>query len=223
MDIGLDAMNADVNLPIMTHRNKRQKHGTGGQVSRMSDDLISRKAAEQQLMDSFLRWEYIYTHGCSDPFYEDGYNINLVRNHIIYGKRKLEELGYLPEIYGRETHPEVDNKYMARADEIRQHARQTLARYKADENLRYLIKNAHKASREEAKQISLNRVLRYAYGLEDFIKTDSLVDMRRHENPERYLESFKSCREELQRILEKPGNQEMTLITEEQTGQLRFV
>lgn len=181
-----------------------------------------RKIAEQQLMDSFLRWERIYTHGCSDPLYEDGYNLNLLRNHIIYGKRKLEELGYLPEIYRRETPPEVDNKYMARADEIREHARQALARYKADTNLQYLIKNADKVSKKESDQISLNRVLGYMYGLETFIKSDSLVDMRRHENPEGYLESFKSCREQLEQILERTDNKESLMIVEEQTGQLRF-
>ena len=34
----------DVKLVVMTHKKKQRKRGTGGQVNRMSDDLISRKA-----------------------------------------------------------------------------------------------------------------------------------------------------------------------------------
>ncbi len=50
------------------------------------------KEETAMLIDSFVRWEYIRTYGCQDPFYPDGENMNLIRNHIIYGKNRLEEL-----------------------------------------------------------------------------------------------------------------------------------
>lgn len=50
------------------------------------------KEETAMLIDSFLRWEHIRTYGCQDPFYPDGENMNLIRNHIIYGKSRLEEL-----------------------------------------------------------------------------------------------------------------------------------
>lgn len=44
------------------------------------------------LTESYRRWVHIFTQGCSDPTYEDGVNINLVRNHILYYKRMCEEV-----------------------------------------------------------------------------------------------------------------------------------
>jgi hypothetical protein len=37
-------------------------------------------------------WNDLYENGCADPFWEDGCNLNLIRNHIIYYYRKIEEL-----------------------------------------------------------------------------------------------------------------------------------
>lgn len=50
------------------------------------------KAETARLVHSFGEWEHMRTKGCSDPFWPDGTNMNLVRNHIINGKRRLEEL-----------------------------------------------------------------------------------------------------------------------------------
>lgn len=81
---------------------------------------------QENLQKDFQRWEYLNTHGGSDPLYEDGFNMNIVRNHVIYDKRKcqeeLEEKDY-PKEYFRETPPQVDNYYMARMDEIRENAK----------------------------------------------------------------------------------------------------
>ena len=77
------------------------------------------------LENSFARWDFIHEYGCSDPFWADGVNMNLVRNHIMYYKQQLSEeatLFLLPKAYYREVPPEVDNNYMARPDEIRQNA-----------------------------------------------------------------------------------------------------
>ena len=65
-----------------------------------------------ELENSFARWEELFKNGGSDPFWTDGMNLNLVRNHIIYYKEQLAKqentlLG-LPEIYYRETPTEID-------------------------------------------------------------------------------------------------------------------
>lgn len=44
-----------------------------------------------ELDDDYARWDRISKEGCSDPFWEDGVNMNLVRNHIIFGYRLLRE------------------------------------------------------------------------------------------------------------------------------------
>ena len=55
----------------------------------------------KELRDSYERWNHILQNGAGDPFWEDGSNMNLVRNHIIYYKRQCEaEL--LPDEYPEE-------------------------------------------------------------------------------------------------------------------------
>lgn len=58
-------------------------------------------------------WNYINENGCNDPFYPDGCNMNLTRNHIISYKRDIAELCEkagmsLPEEYFLKIPPEVD-------------------------------------------------------------------------------------------------------------------
>ena len=43
------------------------------------------------LNDSYRRWKTIYHEGSSDPSWEDGTNLSLVRSHIFYYKNPIEE------------------------------------------------------------------------------------------------------------------------------------
>ena len=51
MDIGSDARRVDVKLPFMTRGNRQQRHETKGRVNKMSDDLISRKALKNEIIE----------------------------------------------------------------------------------------------------------------------------------------------------------------------------
>lgn len=69
------------------------------------------------ILQNLRRWEEIKDHGCCDPFWSDGVNMNLTRNHIIYDKRRLLELCEAlqeppPEEYYLPLPPEVDNNYL---------------------------------------------------------------------------------------------------------------
>lgn len=46
---------------------------------------------EERLKQDYEQWEYLREFGGSDPFWDDSSNMNLVRNHIIYGKREIAE------------------------------------------------------------------------------------------------------------------------------------
>lgn len=158
----------------------------------------------KELRDSYERWNHILQNGAGDPFWEDGGNMNLVRNHIIYYKRQCEaEL--LPEEYPEEYFwglpTEVDNKYMALPEEIRKHAIESLAAYEANEDYQYLKEAVNRLTEKQKSQISITNVINYVAGLKSFIKNDSLVEMRRHEHPETYMESFQECREKAEAIL----------------------
>ena len=142
----------------------------------------------------------------ASKLYEDGFNMNIVRNHIIYDKRKcqeeLEEKDY-PKEYFRETPPQVDNYYMARMDEIRENAKSSLLVYKADENYIFIMQNLGKLNERQKEQCHLDAVMGYITGLQSFINGNDYVGMRRHERPERYQDSFKYCRKQIEEYLKE--------------------
>lgn len=72
--------------------------------------------AERSFIEERLHWEYVHKYGCSDPFWPDGTNLNLIRNHCIYYKRQMEELCKehsqpMPKLLPLPD--EVDDDYMA--------------------------------------------------------------------------------------------------------------
>ena len=169
-----------------------------------------------QLQASFDSWNHLNVHGGSDPSWADGFNMNLVRNHILHGKREIEEnmpsLSY-PEIYYRETPPEVDGHYMARADEIRENAKKSFAAYKVDPDYQYLRSRVTRLTERQKKDTSIENVIGYAEGLEKAIEKDDLVTMRRHERTSGYLESFSSCAERV-RNLAPVENEQMNIFAD---------
>lgn len=48
----------------------------------------------EEIQKSRAHWDDIYTNGCSDPFWPDGVNLNLVRNHIIYYLSQINDLNH---------------------------------------------------------------------------------------------------------------------------------
>ena len=173
---------------------------------------MAKKKEEEDLAEglakSFERWEYLMEHGGSDPFYADGGSMNLVRNHILNYKRQMaerygEDYEKYPEIFYRETPPETDRDYMARAGEIKDGAAQALEYYISDPNFRYLLANKGLLTNKEAKDISLANVLGYASGLAQAIRDGDLLTMRRHAaRPESYLESFARCATQMMKIVD---------------------
>lgn len=76
------------------------------------DDCISR------IIKEIAIWKCLQEYGCNDPFWPDGCNMNLTRNHILSYKQQIRELCEessipLPVEYYLPTPPEVDNNYMA--------------------------------------------------------------------------------------------------------------
>lgn len=149
------------------------------------------------LESSYAEWDKLFTEGGSDPFYTDGVNLELVRNHIIYYKEQLAKqensLFGLPDIYYRELPPEVDCNYMARPDEIRENARKAMEIIDADENLKFVREQAPSLSDAQYKQFCIAAIINYAENLRRAIAKDNLVIMRRYEHLDGYLESFESA------------------------------
>lgn len=175
-----------------------------------------RKKQEQpnlkdQLMESVKRWHTLKEVGGSDPFWEDGVNMNLVRNHIIYYINECEKAGIKVDV---KVPDEVDPKYMANADGIRNAAPVVLEAYKADENYQWLVSVRNGLDAKVAKDSSIDNVIGYVAGLEVAIKADDLVGMRRHTNgfydnkTNHYFDSFKDCRKRIETMIGKSEEEE---------------
>ena len=150
-----------------------------------------------ELENNYARWDKVFTEGGSDPFWSDGANLSLIRSQILYCKEQLAKqensLFGLPEVYYRETPPEVDPNYMARPDEIRENARKAMEIIDADENLKFVRDQFPSLSEQQRKQYCLTAIINYAENLRRAIAADDLIIMRRYEHPEHYLESFESA------------------------------
>ena len=73
---------------------------------------------KENLVASVHRWKELNLHGGNDPCWNDGYNLNLVRNHILYYKYQIRELCLkqnwkLPSEYYLPLPPLVPDSYMA--------------------------------------------------------------------------------------------------------------
>lgn len=155
----------------------------------------------KELEERYERWNYIKNNGTEDPNWEDGFSMNLVRNHIIYTKQKIQALCSeysfnTPDIYYRELPPKVDNKYMAKADIIRKAAIESLKAYENDSNFKEL-KSVYNYIRNKDKKEIAGNILGYKKGLKHFIETNDYAGMRRHMNTKRYLDSAKQFVESL--------------------------
>jgi hypothetical protein len=106
-----------------------------------------------------------------------------------------------PEIYHRDTPPEVPDDYMANADAIRAGAKKALALYLEDENYLYLWESKDRIPQKTAEKLSLKSILGCASGLEYAILADDLLAMRRHGNAAGYLSCFAFCAERVREIL----------------------
>lgn len=169
---------------------------------------MAKKKAEMNypalLQNEFERWEHLYKKGGSDPFGTDGENLYLVRNHILYYKSKIEETvqnGNYPEVYFRETPPEIDRNYMARKDEIRENAIKTLAIFKKDKNLQFIKRTMASVDEKFLRENGIQNIVNYENTLKKAIAENKLVEMRRYEKADTYLSSFESGAERLKQYV----------------------
>jgi len=172
-----------------------------------------KRSPEEELQRAFDRWDELYAFGGCDPFWSDGCNLNLVRNHILYYKNEVEatyESQNYPAIYYRDTPEEVPQNYMARSEEICTGAQRSIKLYKADKNYRFLLSQINRLHPKHIKETSIKNVINYVKGLEQAITSDDLISMRRHENPEKYIEAFLECAERVKSL--KPiENEQLSL------------
>ena len=126
--------------------------------------------------------------------------MNIVRSHIMYYKSQMEDKfgsGEYPDIYYRDTPPEVSSDFMAVPERIRNDAITALQIIEADDNLKFIRENIGGLTEKQRQSLCVGAVLGYIQKLKQCIAEDDLVSMRRYRNPEWVLDSFQRLANEL--------------------------
>lgn len=61
-------------------------------MGKNKEKILTAKELGDNIRERYERYIHIFKEGSSDPTWTDGVNINLVRNHIIYEKSRVEEI-----------------------------------------------------------------------------------------------------------------------------------
>lgn len=170
----------------------------------------------KSIADDIHKWKAYNETGGSDPFCADGVFMNGLRRQILASKKQCEsefkKKDYPPEYY-METPPEVKDTFVARASQIKKNAQKTLKTYEQNSDYLWLKEQIGHLNETQIRKTGIQNVVDFPEALSFFISTGRLVDMRRHENPERYLESFRKCREKVERLprrMTKPAGRRKT-------------
>ena len=169
----------------------------------MRHRMDRKKELGMEIAQGLERWNRLRKFGGDDPFQPDGLGMNLIRKRIVALKKECEtELdGDYPPEYHIKLPEEVKEDYMARSDEIRKNAKKSLKTYEKNPDYLWLAEQIGKMDEAEIRETGIRNVVDFPDALRFFIKTGSLVDMRRHENPERYPASFRRCRARVETML----------------------
>ena len=131
----------------------------------------------RELEREYARWEQVYMAGSKDPFWPDGVNANLCRDHILCGKRRIRELypdAEMPEIYYRPLPQELPAEYMARKEELRSAALRSYTRYISDENFCFIRNHVERIPETDALRGILDALLARADVLKDAVLRGSM-------------------------------------------------
>lgn len=132
----------------------------------------------KDLEDEENRWKDIRKNGAGDPFWSDGVNINLVRNHIVHYVSGLRQLGLSADY---EIPPKVDQAFMARKRAILAKARRNIASLKKDRDYQYLLSISAEISEKERQKLGLLAGTGIVRDLERAVAERNYNDASRHD------------------------------------------
>ena len=149
------------------------------------------------LAESYRLWYDLYENGGSDPFWSDGANLMLIRNHILYYKSMIEKelrRSDWPEEYFKPLPPEVSRAYMAKADEIREKAEEVYRIISKCDSFVWLKEN-YNSPRYSAETRRIGQI-RFAWirTMRSELINDELVILRRKCNLSRELAELEKVR-----------------------------
>ena len=180
----------------------------------MKKETFTKESLGKLMQDRYDRWEHLAKYGGSDPFWEDGVYMNLVRNHIInYRKvceRELKPDEY-PDQYYMDLPPEVEQTYMANPTEIAQKARKSMERLSSNKDYLWLLDGVKRLTERQRQDTCADNVIGYVGRLGNAIADGNYVMMRLYRDPTMYEKSFSQCRAKMEKIFDDRKNAEPPL------------
>lgn len=156
--------------------------------NKLEQELAQMEKATVQL---YQRWQFVYENGCKDPNWEDGMNLNLLRNHLLYYKRKMSKLCAengldKPQILFRHLPPALPREYMARRDEIWLEAGEALYQIDNSEVVKELRQWSTRLTSQQADKIGISAFFArisycgIAFGSDQYLVMRNLVQNAEH-------------------------------------------
>ena len=170
---------------------------------------IEKMTAEQiqaKIDAEFASWEHINAHGCSDPAWADGFNMNLVRNHIIYYYGALDtrqadtvQVSLFDEALTqrRPLPPEVSDAFMARPDELLEGAHKTLDAMLGSEDYAYLQSLGDMLPDKVAHKMHFGSFMAYPQKLKAYLDKRDYPRLRSYQDSEYWIKAISSYRERI--------------------------
>lgn len=153
------------------------------------------------LEERFQYYDEVLENGCDDPLWADGVNLNLIRNHIIIAKRNIEEVFSAedyPDVYYRMIPEKINDDYMAKPDEIREKAKEVLDMFNSYFYLDELKNASYYLHKNQLVNTGIEGVICLIKNLDEAIKKDDLVGMRRlAKNSDHKMKDFEKVYENL--------------------------
>lgn len=153
------------------------------------------------LEERFQHYDEVLENGCDDPLWADGVNLNLIRNHIIIAKRNIEEVFSAedyPDVYYRMIPEKINDDYMAKPDEIREKAKEVLDMFNSYFYLDELKNASYYLHKNQLVNTGIEGVICLIKNLDEAIKKDDLVGMRRlAKNSDHKMKDFEKVYENL--------------------------
>ncbi len=158
----------------------------------------------ENLRKAYERWEELYKNGGSDPFFSDGQNLELVKNHIIYYKKECEKTlngEDYPQEYYRKLPPDVKSDYMAKAEEIKLNAIKAANILSTDANYLRIIGLGQLLTDKEKETTLFSAGIGYVTNLQIAIRENDLVTQRRYQDTGRYMDALADIRKNIEKVL----------------------
>lgn len=190
---------------------------------RIAPKQVTTEQIQAEIDADFLRWKDIYRNGCNDPCWEDGMNLNLVRNHIIYRYRLLDEISDAPvqlSLFGgtvslekrKPIPPAVSMKYMARPGNLKRGAERTLTVILQDPNYRYIVALGKTLSETIKKRCSYENVIRYPESIAWALEHEAYPRMRSYQDVAYWSKTYAEFRGKIEGELEKEKNGQISTL-----------